>query len=307
MRIVFMGNPSFACPSLDLLNDSDHEIVGVISNPPKRNSRKKEKKLSPLGEKALELNLNLYTPESLSDLSVYNWIKDLNPDVIIVVAFKIIPNNIIDIPQFGAINLHASLLPKYRGASPIQYALMNGDRLTGNTTFFIIPEVDKGNLILQDKIEIENTDNYESLSEKLSFNGAKLLVKSLKEINRKDFEPIIQNNSLASQAPKITKEICQINWNQSAFSVQSKIRALYRSPGAYTTFNGKRIKILESIIRKDLSSVNPGTIMIDNESLFVSCSDFFLKILLLQAEGKRAMKAEDWVRGINKEFLIEFI
>ena len=302
-----MGNPSFACPSLDLLNDSDHEIVGVISDPPKRNSRKKEKKLSPLGEKALELNLNLYTPESLSDLSVYNWIKDLNPDVIIVVAFKIIPKNIIDIPQFGAINLHASLLPKYRGASPIQYALMNGDRVTGNTAFFIIPEVDKGNLILQDKIEIENTDNYESLSEKLSFNGAKLLVKSLKEINRKDFEPIIQNNSLASQAPKITKEICQINWNQSAFSVQSKIRALYRSPSAYTTFNGKRIKILESIIRKDLSSVNAGTIMIDNESLFVSCSDFFLKILLLQSEGKRAMKAEDWVRGINKESLIEFI
>ena len=302
-----MGNPSFACPSLDLLNDSDHEIVGVISDPPKRNSRKKEKKLSPLGEKALELNLNLYTPESLSDLSVYNWIKDLNPDVIIVVAFKIIPKNIIDIPQFGAINLHASLLPKYRGASPIQYALMNGDRLTGNTTFFIIPEVDKGNLILQDKIEIENTDNYESLSEKLSLNGAKLLVKSLKEITRKDFEPIIQNNSLASQAPKITKEICQIDWNQSAFSVQSKFRALYRSPGAYTTFNGKRIKILESIVRKDLSSVNAGTIMIDNESLFVSCSDYFLKILLLQAEGKRAMKAEDWVRGINKESLIEFI
>ena len=307
MRIVFMGNPSFACPSLDLLNDSDHEIVGVISDPPKRNSRKKEKKLSPLGEKALELNLNLYTPESLSDLSVYNWIKDLNPDVIIVVAFKIIPKNIIDIPQFGAINLHASLLPKYRGASPIQYALMNGDRVTGNTAFFIIPEVDKGNLILQDKIEIENTDNYESLSEKLSFNGAKLLVKSLKEITRKDFEPIIQNNSLASQAPKITKEICQIDWNQSAFSVQSKIRALYKSPSAYTTFNGKRIKILESIVRKDLSSVNAGTIMIDNESLFVSCSDFFLKILLLQSEGKRAMKAEDWVRGINKESLIEFI
>ena len=302
-----MGNPSFACPSLDLLNDSDHEIVGVISDPPKRNSRKKEKKLSPLGKKALELNLNLYTPESLSDLSVYNWIKDLNPDVIIVVAFKIIPKNIIDIPQFGAINLHASLLPKYRGASPIQYALMNGDRVTGNTAFFIIPEVDKGNLILQDKIEIENTDNYESLSEKLSLNGAKLLVKSLKEITRKDFEPIIQNNSLASQAPKITKEICQINWNQSAFSVQSKIRALYRSPSAYTTFNGKRIKILESIVRKDLSSVNAGTIMIDNESLFVSCSDYFLKILLLQAEGKRAMKAEDWVRGINKESLIEFI
>ena len=227
--------------------------------------------------------------------------------MIIVVAFKIIPKNIIDIPQFGAINLHASLLPKYRGASPIQYALMNGDRVTGNTAFFIIPEVDKGNLILQDKIEIENTDNYESLSEKLSLNGAKLLVKSLKEITRKDFEPIIQNNSLASQAPKITKEICQIDWNQSAFSVQSKIRALYRSPGAYTTFNGKRIKILESIVRKDLSSVNAGTIMIDNESLFVSCSDYFLKILLLQAEGKRAMKAEDWVRGINKESLIEFI
>ena len=300
MKIVFMGNPSFACPSLELLNNSEHEVVGVISDPPKSKNRKKIKTLSPLGQKADELDLNLFTPQDLTSSSVIEWVKDLNPDIFIIVAFKILPKKLIDIPRLGAINLHASLLPKYRGASPIQYALMNMEKITGNTTFFIIPQVDKGNIILQSEIEINDQDNYQSLSKKLSNNGAQLIIKSLHEINLNGFKPFIQDETKASYAPKIKSETCRIDWNEKASIVHSKIRALYNAPGAYTNFNGKRIKIHKSKIHLDQVSAYPGSFTIKNDSLFVSCSDFQLEILFLQPEGKRTMSASEWTRGINK-------
>ena len=163
-----MGNPEFACPSLRALNDSKHNVVGVISNPAKRMKRSKDVSLTSIGSLAKSLNLNLFTPKDLSSPITIDWIKSLKPDILVVVAFKILPASIISIPKLGAVNLHASLLPKYRGAAPIQHAIMNGDLFTGNTTFLIEPKVDRGNVILQQRVDIERNDNFITLSKSCS-------------------------------------------------------------------------------------------------------------------------------------------
>ena len=163
MKIIFMGNPEFACPSLKAISNSNHQIIGVVSNPPKRMKRSRDVSYTPVGNLARKLNLDLFTPEKLSNPNLKEWIVDLKPDILVVVAFKILPKTITDIPNLKAVNLHASLLPKYRGAAPIHHALMNGETVTGNTTFLIQPRVDTGNIILQQKIDIEPNDNFATL------------------------------------------------------------------------------------------------------------------------------------------------
>ena len=194
MKIIFMGNPEFACPSLKAFFNSDHDLVGVISNKPKRMNRSMDKGFTPLGSLAIDLDQNLFTTDNLSDTNLRTWVKKLKPDIFIVVAFKILPNTLLKIPKIGAINLHASLLPRYRGAAPIQHALINGDKVTGNSTFFIKPKVDTGKIILQEKILIDDKDNYESLSKKMSTSGAELLLKSLDKINDPSFKALEQND-----------------------------------------------------------------------------------------------------------------
>lgn len=244
MKIIFMGNPEFACPSLQALNNSKHQIVGVVSNPPKRMKRSKDVLYTPIGNLAKKLNLNLFTPDNLSSSELKDWITNLKPDILVVVAFKILPSSITGIPNLNAVNLHASLLPRYRGAAPIQHAIMNKDTFTGNTTFLIQPKVDKGNIILQQKIKIESNDDFIALSKKMSELGADLLIESLGLIVNPEFAPTIQEDSQATLAPKISKSFGRIDWNDSQQLIHSKIKAISFFPWNLCKDKWKKIKNL---------------------------------------------------------------
>ena len=299
MKIIFMGNPEFSCPPLKAVFNSDHDLVGVISNKPRRMKRSMDKSFTPLGGLAIDLDQNLFTTDNLSDTNLQTWVKKLKPDIFIIVAFKILPNTLINIPKIGAINLHASLLPRYRGAAPIQHALINGDKVTGNSTFFINSKVDTGRIILQEKILIDDKDNYESLSKKMSISGAELLIKSLDRINDPSFKPLEQNDEKATYAPKIDKSFCKINWNEPAQIIHSKVRALCPIPGTFTFLNSKRLKIYDTRLVKDPIINTPGLISYINDKILISCSDSQIELISVQYEGKKRMSAIDWVRGIN--------
>ena len=301
MNIIFMGNPDFACPSLVALNNSKHDIVGVISNPPKRMKRSKDISFTPIGNLAKRLNLNLFTPDNLSSPNTIDWIKGLKPDILVVVAFKILPKSITSIPRLSAVNLHASLLPKYRGAAPIQHAIMNGDLFTGNTTFLIEPKVDRGNIILQQRIDIKKNDNFITLSKRMSELGAGLLIESLNAIKNPTFNPIVQDSTRATFAPKIPKSFGKIDWRDSSQLIHSKIKAISFSPGTFTTLKRKRLKIFESKLTLDKSPGSPGEIICKNNKVVVSCSDLYLELIEVQFEGKKRMSALDWFRGRNEE------
>ena len=306
MKIIFMGNPEFACPSLKAVNNSNHQIIGVVSNPPKRMKRSRDVSYTPVGNMARKLNLDLFTPEKLSNPNLKEWIVDLKPDILVVVAFKILPKTITDIPSLKAVNLHASLLPKYRGAAPIHHALINGDTVTGNTTFLIQPKVDTGNIILQQKIDIKLNDNFETLSKKMSELGAELLVESLSVIENADFKPMSQDDSVATFAPKIDKSFGMIDWSKSANRIYSKIKALSFSPGTFATINGKRLKIYESRLTSKKLDELPGAVVCIDNKIFVSCLDFCLELIDVQFEGKKKMSAIDWFRGINEHSGLKF-
>jgi len=306
MKIIFMGNPEFACPSLQALNNSKHQIVGVVSNPPKRMKRSKDVSYTPVGNLAKKLNLNLFTPNKLSSSELKDWITDLKPDILVVVAFKILPTSITGIPNLNAVNLHASLLPRYRGAAPIQHAIMNNDTFTGNTTFLIQPQVDKGNIILQQKIKIESNDDFIALSKKMSELGADLLIESLGLIVNPKFEPTIQEDSQATLAPKISKSFGRIDWNDSQQLIHSKIKAISFSPGTFAMINGKRLKIYESKLTLNKSEDKPGTVICMNNKIIVSCSDCYLELTIVQLEGKKKMSGLDWYRGRNKQSGLKF-
>ena len=306
MKIIFMGNPEFACSSLEVLNKSKHQVVGVVSNPPKRMKRSKDVSYTPLGSLAKKLNLNLFTIDNLSNPDLKDWIVRIDPDIIIVVAFKILPKSITELPGVIAINLHASLLPKYRGAAPIQHALMNGDDLTGNTTFLIQPKVDKGNIILQQKIKIESNDNFLTLSKRMSRLGADLLIKSLDAIVNPKFAAIPQDDSLATLAPKIHKSHGRIDWSDTSQYIHSKIKALSFSPGTFAVLKGKRLKIYESKLTSKKSTHSPGTMIHSENKIMVSCLDYYLELAEVQFEGKKKMYGVDWFRGINEKSGIKF-
>ena len=306
MKIIFMGNPEFACPSLKALSNSNHQIIGVVSNPPKRIKRSRDVSYTPIGNLARKLNLDLFTPESLSNPNLKEWIVDLRPDILVVVAFKILPKAITDIRNLKAVNLHASLLPKYRGAAPIHHALLNGETFTGNTTFLIEPKVDKGKIILQQKIDIRPNDNFATLSKKMSELGAELLVESLNDIENPNFKPMPQDDSVATFAPKIDKSFGKIDWSESAHLINSKIKALSFSPGTFASINGKRLKIYESKLTSKKLDDQPGVVICINNKVFVSCLDFSLELIHVQFEGKKKMSAIDWYRGINEQSGLKF-
>ena len=306
MKIIFMGNPEFACPSLKAISSSSHQIIGVVSNPPKRMKRSSDVSYTPIGNLARKLNLDLFTPEKLSNPNLKEWIVDLKPDILVVVAFKILPKTITDIPNLKAVNLHASLLPKYRGAAPIHHALINGDTVTGNTTFLIQPKVDTGNIILQQKIDIKPNDNFATLSKKMSELGAELLIESLNVIENPNFKPISQDSSVATFAPKIDKSFGKIDWSESAHLIYSKIKALSFSPGTFANINGKRLKIYESRLTSKKLDDRPGAVVCIDNKIFVSCLDFSLELIDVQFEGKKKMSAIDWFRGINEHSGLKF-
>ena len=289
-RILFMGTPLFAVPSLKALYER-FEVIGVVAQPDKPAGR--GQKLTPPPTKVLaqELGIPVYQPERIKDF--IPKVKELNPDCIVVVAYgKILPKELIYLPPYGSVNLHASLLPKYRGAAPIQRAIMAGEKETGNTVMLINEKMDAGDILSQERVPIEEEDNFVTLSEKLANSGAKLLVETLEKWFKGEIKPIPQNDEEATYAPPVQKEEFRICWKAHAESVRDRVRGLY--PNAYTTFRGKRIKILKVRVLDTFGE--PGEIL-SEERFVVGCGEKAVEILeLISPKGKR-MTGEEFMRG----------
>jgi len=295
-----MGNPQFAVPSLRKLVESDHDILSVVTNPPKPAGRGKQLIKSPVAECAKELNLPIIETDELKSENFLHTLRDLNGDVFAVVAYRILPKKVINIPLKGAINLHGSLLPKYRGAAPIQWALINGENETGLTTFIIQPKVDKGNILLQKTIKIDQDDNYGSLAEKMSHTGAELLVNTVDRFESENVEQYNQLDSNATLAPKITPALTNISWEKSAKEIHNLIRGLAPFPGARTVLDSKTLKIFKTKYIEENSTNNSGEISnIGKDSFNVQTGKGQLIVLEVQVEGKRRMSAGDFLRGVQ--------
>ena len=295
-----MGNPYFAISPLKKIIESQHDLVAIISNPPKPMGRKKILKYTDVGKFALDNNIKLIELDSFDDQKIYREVVSLNVDLFVVVAFKILPKKYIGIPKFGAINIHASLLPKYRGAAPIQWALMNGDAFTGVSIFQIEKKVDTGKIILQENIKIENEDNFETLSIKLSELGGEVLIKSLDMLAKGKINLIIQDNSQSTRAPKIDKDMLKIDWSWPGEKINNWVRGLSPYPAMYTVYKEKKIKIFKVQLLKEVSNSRPGKIeIIDSKRLIIHSKNYMVSILELQQEGKKRLKVEDFLKGSN--------
>ena len=285
-----MGTPIFAVPSLKALAEK-FEVIGVVAQPDKPAGRGQKLTPPPTKVVAKELGIPVYQPERIRDF--VPEVKKLKPDCIVVVAYgKILPKELIHLPPYGSINLHASLLPKYRGAAPIQRALMAGERETGNTVMLINERMDAGDILSQERVPIEEEDNLLTLSEKLAKSGARLLVDTLYEWFEGRIKPVSQREEEATYAPPVQKEEYRICWKASAKSVRDRVRGLY--PNAYTIFRGKRIKILRVKVLN--LSGEPGEIL-SKDKLIIGCGSGAIEVMeLISPKGKK-MSGEEFVRG----------
>lgn len=299
-RIIYMGTPDFAVEPLKKLFTSGFNIVGVVTVPDKQSGRGHKIQFSAVKKFALDNSLPVYQPENLKDP---DWIQEyqaLKPDLGIVVAFRMLPKIVWSYPQLGTFNLHASLLPLYRGAAPINWAIINGDKESGNTTFFLDEKIDTGRIIMQEKTAILDSDTAGTLHDRLMYMGADMVVESVRRIiEGKVGEGIPQHeisDPLRCYAPKIFKDDCHIDWNMDALALHNRIRGLSPYPAAWFELGDTTAKILETTITERIST-KPGDILSDHGHLYIAAKDKFLEINVLQAAGSRAMKAEEYLRG----------
>lgn len=299
MNIVFMGTPDFSLTSLKILFESKHKVLAVVTQPDKERGRGQKVSFTPVKQFAVERNLSVYQPEKLKGNGEFvKQMKSLNPDLFVVVAFRILPKEVFEIPKFGSFNLHGSFLPKYRGAAPIQWALINGETETGLTTFKLAEKVDTGNIYLQQKLDINPEDNFETLHDRMSELGAKLVLDTVNLIESGKCELKQQDDSLASPAPKITKEICMIDWNKSAKEIHNLVRGLSPHPAAYFNYNDKVIKIYKTEVVGGMN-LQPFQFHQTKSELIIGCGKEALRILEIQQEGRRRMNAEEFLRGFS--------
>jgi len=300
MKIIFMGTPDFAVPSLKAITASPHEIVGIVTSPDKPAGRGQIIHATPVKSFARELSIPIFQPESLKQPEFLNQLRNLKAAIMIVVAFRILPDEVLTIPPKGAINLHASLLPKYRGAAPINWALINGESETGVTIFQIRPQVDTGEILWQERVPIAVEDTFGSLHDRLAIIGATALVKVLDKIERGAIYPVPQNHSTATLAPKIYPQLGEINWANSARSIKGLIHGLSPTPGAYTFFKSKRIKILAAEWSDAITEILPGTITVWNKQrLGIQTGQGILYPRELQWEGKKILPVAEFLRGFK--------
>ena len=298
MRIVFMGTPDFAVPCLEAVIAAGHEVVGVFSQPDKPVGRKQIIMPTPVKECALKHNIPVYQPASLKNEEQLELMKKLNPEAVAVVAYgKLIPADMLKIAPFGYINVHGSILPKYRGAAPIQWAVVNGDKVTGVTTMLLGEGMDTGDILEVSKTEIGENETAGELFDRLSVMGAELLVSTLSKVKDGLLTPIKQDESLATLAPIINKEMALIDFNKGANEIHNLVRGFNPWPIAYTMLDGKRFKVYETRIA-EYTNVPAGSVKICNNRLFVGCgNNTSIELLQIQQEGSRRMTAKELLCG----------
>ncbi|MCH5190842.1 MAG: methionyl-tRNA formyltransferase [Oscillospiraceae bacterium] len=303
MRIIFMGTPDFAVPCLEALIKSENEVVGVFTQPDKPKGRGYELTPPPVKLCAEKYNVPVFQPKSMRDGEALNIINSLNAELIIVVAFgKILPAEILDSVKYGSINIHASLLPKLRGAAPIQWSILNGETETGVTSMKMDVGLDTGDMLLKKSIEITEDMTAGELHDKLSVLGAEVLLETLSALKSGSLAPQKQDDALSSYAPMLSKELSPIDFSKSAVCVHNQIRGLSPWPVAVTVLNGKKVKIHKSRLSTVISSGNAGELVDNNGRLIVACGDGkCIEILELQLEGKKKTDAASFLRGHKTE------
>ena len=304
MKILFMGTPDFAKESLEAVYNAGHEILGVVTNPDRPKGRGMKLVASPVKEYAKSKDLKVYQPEKVRrNVEFIEEMKSLRPDVICVVAYgKILPQEILEIPKLGCINVHGSLLPKYRGSAPIQWSVINGDKTTGITTMYMDIGMDTGDMILKEEVEIGSDETTGELWDRLSKIGGQLLVKTLEQIE-KGIAPRIPQGSDFSMAPMLDKEMSKINWNtKTALEIKNLVRGLNPIMGTYSYLDGKKIKFWKvDILSNDKSNVENGTVIKadSKDGLYIKAKDGIIKVLEIQGENAKRMDVKDFLRGNN--------
>ncbi len=311
IRIVYFGTPEFAASQLEAILTAGYEVAAVVTMPDKPAGRGKKIQFSDVKKTALEHQLPLLQPEKLKDPAFLQELEAFHADLFVVVAFRMLPAVVWKMPPMGTFNLHASLLPQYRGAAPINHAIINGETETGLTTFFLNEEIDKGEVIMREKVAIRPDETAGELHDELMLLGNRLVVETIRKIERHDIQPITQEELAAGatlkEAPKIFKDFCFIRWNRCCADIYNHIRGLSPYPAAHTTLKSDQgetleLKVYASEIDKTRPTVSPGTVVTDAKTFMkVAANDGFILLTIIQQAGKKAMKIDEFLRGIRLE------
>jgi methionyl-tRNA formyltransferase len=301
LRIIYLGTPDFAVPGLQLLVQEGYLVVAVITAPDKPAGRGLTLQYSDVKKAALELNIPVLQPEKLKDPAFLAALASYRANLQIVVAFRMLPESVWNMPAIGTFNLHGSLLPQYRGAAPINWAIINGEKETGLTTFFLKHEIDTGDMMLQVKEAIQEEDTFEILYNRLKHMGATLILNTVQLIEKGNYTTIAQDNSIAlKMAPKLFKETCEIDWNKTEDEIYNFVRGLSPYPCAWTVLNGKTYKVIQvkkTNYNTDHNKPTAGSVVQEDEQAYVYCQSGKIELIEIQAEGKKKMKVEDYLRG----------
>ncbi|MEG1255248.1 methionyl-tRNA formyltransferase [Clostridium sp.] len=303
MNIVFMGTPDFAVPSLEAIIEK-YGVKAVLTQPDRPKGRGKSVTMSPVKQVALKHDIKVYQPEKLrNERQLIEELKSMNLDFIIVVAFgQILSKEVLDIPKYGCINLHGSLLPKYRGAAPIHYAIMKGEKESGNTTMLMDVGLDTGDMLLKNKFEITENMNTGELHDILMDSGAELLIETIDSLCNEEITPIKQGESESCYASMLNKDMARIEWNQGAQDIHNFVRGLNPFPMAYTYYNEASMKVIETRLTSDKSTKKPGTIVrVNKEGILVSTKDNNILITKVQFPNKKPLRVEEYIRGNSIE------
>ena len=300
MRVIFMGTPDFSVGTLKALIDAGHEVVLAVTQPDKPKGRGGKMQYTPVKEKALEHQIPVFQPKRVRASECIEELRKYQADVIVVIAFgQILPREILEMTPYGCINVHASLLPKYRGAAPIQWAVINGEKISGVTTMQMDEGLDTGDMLLKTEIVLDEKETGDSLHDKLADAGAKLCVRTLKELEEGTVKPEAQGDSPTEYARMLDKSLGEIDWNQDAVSIERLIRGLNSWPSAYTDWDGKVMKLWEAqVIEGQETKEAVGTVVkVEKDGFFVQTGCGLLKVLALQIPGKKRMEAGAFLRG----------
>ncbi|MDU2147933.1 MAG: methionyl-tRNA formyltransferase [Paeniclostridium sordellii] len=299
MKIVFMGTPEFAVPCLQKIIDEGHEVLAVVTQPDKPKGRGKKLAMPPVKELALKYNIDVYQPVKAREESFVEKLKEINPELIVVVAFgQILPKSILDIPKFGCVNVHASLLPKYRGAAPLNWVIINGEEKTGVTTMYMDVGLDTGDMILKSEIPLDDEITAGELHDKMMVQGAEVLKDTIDLISKGEAPREKQNDEETSYSPIMDKSLGNIDWSKSATDIHNLIRGVNPWPSAYTTYDKQTMKIWKTKVLDKLSEKTPGTILsVDKNGIEVSTGDKVLQISEIQMSGKKRMIVSEYIKG----------